>query len=164
MKILITGGKTATALKLIKAFDQASTILGDYGDAPSIKVNTYEFASLGPWNAEVLAHNLLTKCLDYGVEVLLPLYEAEIRAVSKSLLLFEEFGLKVLLPEPDQLDIFLNGTTTKQWAIFDQGTAVNTQLLDEAAISKALSAHLNGAYYFNVETGDFVLVSIADPQ
>lgn len=164
MKILITGGKTATALKLIKAFDQASIILGDYGDAPSIKVNTYEFASLGPWNAEVLAHNLLTKCLDYGVEVLLPLYEAEIKAVSKSLLLFEEFGLKVLLPEPDQLDTFLHGTATKQWAVFDQGVVVNAQLLDEEAISKALSVHLNGAYYFNDETGAFTLMTIQSPS
>lgn len=164
MKILITGGKTATSLKLTKAFDQASIILGDYGDAPSIKINAYEFASLGQWNAEVLAHNLLTKCLDHGVDVLLPLYEAEIKAVSKSLLLFEEFGLKVLLPAPDQLEELLDGAVTKQWGVFDQGIAVNKQLLEEEVISKALSANLSGAYYYDAETGDFVLISITNPQ
>lgn len=164
MKILITGGKTATSLKLTKAFDQAVIILGDYGDAPSIKVNAYEFVSLGPWNGEVLAHNLLTKCLDYSIDVLLPLYTAEIKAVSKSLLLFEEFGLKVLLPAPDQLDEFLDGKLTKQWGVFDNGMTINASLLDDEALSKALSANLNGAYYFDTETSGFALVSIADPQ
>ncbi|RWU03909.1 ATP-grasp domain-containing protein [Pedobacter chitinilyticus] len=156
MKILITGGKTATALKLIKAFDQASIILGDYGDAPSIKVNTYEFASLGPWNAEVLAHNLLTKCLDYGVEVLLPLYEAEIKAVSKSLLLFEEFGLKVLVPE----NPLLSSTKFTNWCVFDLGEMIYTS----AAIPVENSSDLNGVYSFDVETGSFALISIADPK
>ncbi|WP_343532124.1 hypothetical protein [Pedobacter sp.] len=164
MKILITGGKTATSLKLIKAFDRASIILGDYGDAPSIKVNAYEFASLGAWNAEVLAHNLLAKCLDHGVDVLLPLYEAEIEAVSKSLVLFEEFGLKVLLPEPEQLAVLLNGTATKQWAIFDKGVPISAELLDAEATSRALTANLNGAYYFNAETEAFTLVSIQNPS
>jgi len=156
LKILITGGKTATSLKLIKAFGQASIILGDYGDAPSIKVNTYEFASLGPWNAEVLAHNLLTKCLDYGIDVLLPLYEAEIKAVSKSLVLFEEFGLKVLVPENPQL----SSTKFKDWCVFAEGK----ETYASAAMQVENSNGLNGAYSFDVETGDFALISIADPQ
>ena len=156
MKILITGGKTATALKLIEAFDQASIILGDYGDAPSIKVNTYEFAGLGPWNAEVLAHNLLTKCLDYGVDMLLPLYEAEIKAVSKSLLLFEEFGLKVLLPENPQL----SSSKFKDWSIFAEGKVLYTSV----DIQIENSDGLNGAYSFDVETASFVLISITDPK
>lgn len=156
MKILITGGKTATALKLIKAFDNATIILGDYGDAPSIKVNTYEFASLGPWNAEVLAHNLLTKCLDYSVDMLLPLYEAEIQAVSKSLLLFEEFGLKVLSPENPQL----RSTKFKDWCVFVEGKVIYAS----ASIQIENSDGLNGAYAFDAETGGLVLISIADPR
>lgn len=156
MKILITGGKTATSLKLIKAFDQATIILGDYGDAPSIKMNTYEFASLGPWNGEVLAHNLLTKCLDFGVDVLIPLYEAEVMAVSKSLLLFEEFGLKVLLPENPRL----SSNKFKDWCVFKKGKMIYAS----AAIQIENSDGLNGAYYVNAETGDVVLISITDPQ
>lgn len=156
MKILITGGKTATSLKLTRAFDQAAIILGDYGDAPSIKVSAYEFASLGPWNAEVLAHNLLTKCLDYGVDVLLPLYEAEILAVSKALLLFEEFGLKVLLPENPQF----SSTRFKDWYVFEAGKLMYTT----TNIPVKNSDGLNGVYAFDTETGDFILISMANPN
>lgn len=156
MKILITGGKTATSLKLTKAFGDASIILGDYGDVPSIKVNAYDFASLGPWNVEVLAHNLLTKCLDYSVDVLLPLYEAEISAVSKSIILFEEFGLKVLLPENPQL----SSTKFKDWCVFAEGKVIYTSV----AIQVENGSGLNGAYSFDAETGNFALTSVADPQ
>ena len=93
MKILITGGKTVLALKLIKAFDGEEILLGDYGEMPSIATNSYSFVELGQWNADILAHNLLTKCLDKGVDILLPLYEAEIIALSKSLVLFFRFVL-----------------------------------------------------------------------
>lgn len=156
MKILITGGKTATALKLIKAFDNAEIILGDYGDMPNINTNIYSFAELGNWNTEVLAHNLLTKCLDNGVDVLLPLYEAEIIALSKSMVLFDEFGLKVLLPESPQL---IQGKF-KDWCIFDDGKLVYSSI--EIELNKC--ANLNGFYSFGNENKDFELISIPNPS
>jgi len=156
LKILITGGKTATALKLIKAFDNAEIILGDYGDMPNINTNIYSFAELGNWNAEVLAHNLLTKCLDNGVDVLLPLYEAEIIALSKSMVLFDEFGLKVLLPERPQL---IQGKF-KDWCIFDDGKLVYSSI--EIELNKC--TNLNGFYSFGNENKDFELISIPNPS
>ena len=153
MKILITGGKTATALKLIKAFNDAEILLGDYGDMPKINTHNYSFAELGNWNADVLAHNLLTKCLDNGVGVLLPLYEAEIIALSKSMVLFEEFGLKVLLPENPQLI----QTKFQDWCIFDQGKL----LYSSVDLQVSSSDSLNGAYSFFKE--NLTLISIPNP-
>lgn len=155
MKILITGGKTATALKLIKAFDSAEILLGDYGDMPKINTSSYSFAELGAWNGEVLAHNLLTKCLDKGIDVLLPLYEAEIVALSKSLVLFDEFGLKVLLPA----QIRINSQKFKDWCIFDSGKLIYAS----ADIEVNATTTLNGAYSFNAETKDLALMSISNP-
>lgn len=156
MKILITGGKTVTALKLIKAFEGAEILLGDYGDMPNINSNSSTFVGLGEWNATILAHNLLTKCLDNGVDILLPIYEAEIAALSKSLVLFDEFGLKVLLPENSQPSL----TKFKDWCVFDKGTIIYTSTNSNVEADNSL----NGAYSFDAETGELALISIANPS
>lgn len=156
MKILITGGKTATALKLIKAFNHDEILLGDYGDMPKISTSSYAFAELGQWNADVLAHNLLTKCLDKGVDMLLPLYEAEIEALSKSLVLFEEFGLKVLLPKNPEI----KQEKWKDCCVFDEGRLVYSS----TDIVLSGNENLNGAYSFYNENKDIVLISIPNPS
>ncbi|SOD11666.1 hypothetical protein [Pedobacter xixiisoli] len=156
MKILITGGKTATALKLIKAFNHDEILLGDYGDMPKISTSSYSFAELGKWNVDVLAHNLLTKCLDNGVELLLPIYEAEITALSKSLVLFDEFGIKVLVPENPQF----NPQKIKECCVFENGKLIYTS----SDIEIDESVDFNGAYTFDAETKEFALISIANSQ
>ncbi len=156
MKILITGAKTATALKLSKAFNQFEILLGDYGDLPQITTNSYALVDLGTWNEEVLAHNLLTKCLDYGVDLLLPLYESEIAAVAKSLVLFDEFNVEVLLNEHHHL----TQSSSKDWAIFRKG-----QLLFSSVSQLNASQYptLNGAYYLNEEKKETATIAIANP-
>lgn len=155
MKILITGGKTATALKLIKTFDGSEILLGDYGDMPNINTGSYSFIELGNWNAEVLAHNLLTKCLDHGIDMVLPLYGAEILALSKSMVLFDEFGLKVLLPENPQV----NSAKFKDWCVFENGKLLYASA--DMEVNEAIT--LNGAYTFDKETKDLALMSISNP-
>lgn len=158
MKILITGAKTATALKLIKAFGQYEVLLGDYGDLPNITTNTYSFVELGDWKADVLAHNLLTKCLDYQVDVLLPIYASEVVALVKSIVLFEEFGIKVLLP--DELE--LKPIDAKDWAVFDQGQLIFSTL--EVAPDRDKQTQLNGAYQMSFDGKLYATIAIDDPS
>lgn len=157
MKILITGGKTATALKLVKAFEGSEVVLGDYGEMPSIATGAYSFVELGLWNADVLAHNLLTKCLDYGVDMLVPLYEAEIAALAKSLVLFEEFGLNVLLPANPQC----KSSKIKDWLVFEKGKLLYSTA--ENNLDIAQQSTLNGVYALDAETAELSLVSITNP-
>lgn len=157
MKILITGGKTVTALKLTKAFEGSEVVLGDYGDIPRFATNAYSFVALGVWNADVLAHNLLTKCLDYGVDMLVPLYEAEINALAKSLVLFEEFGLNVLLPA----NPVYKSVKVTDWLVFDNGKLLYST--SENNLDLALQATLNGVYAIDAETKKLSLVSIKNP-
>jgi len=158
LKILITGAKTATALKITKAFNQFEILLGDYGDLPRITTNTYTFAELGVWNKDVLAHNLLTKCLDYGVDMLLPLYEAEVVAVAKSLVLFEEFNIDVLLTDGFEIE----HVSAKNWAIFHKGDLVFSTT--EVLLDPNLQSALNGAYYVNSDGLPHATITIADPS
>ena len=103
MKILITGGKSIQALKLVKAYPEDQVILADYGEMPSFPSATYRFISLGAQNDEVIAHNLLTICLDEAVDAIIPLHRLEADELLKSKILFDEYNITVITPLLDQL-------------------------------------------------------------
>ncbi|RYZ86460.1 MAG: hypothetical protein EOP04_13840 [Proteobacteria bacterium] len=103
MKILITGGKSAQALKLLKIYADDKVVLADYGEMPSLATPQYYFISLGKRNDDIIAHNLLNHCLDESAEAIFPLHDFEIGEVDKSRVLFEEFGIKVVIPDADQV-------------------------------------------------------------
>ncbi|WP_316840106.1 hypothetical protein [Pedobacter gandavensis] len=148
MKILITGGKSASALKLLKAFANHHILLADYGDMPTFSSAAYQMHSLGIRNDDTTAHTLLNNCLDENVEILLPIHDFEIEAVAKSMVLFEEFGIKVLLPQPGDLPKYLN--TEKQtgdWALYQDGVLQFPETVSEAQKELGLKEKLNGVFY-----------------
>lgn len=98
MKILITGGKSTTALKMLKSFDQHQLILADYGEVPLLFSKNYKLISLGEKNEDTLAHTLLNYCLNEGVDAVLPIEPFELEAVLKAEVLFNEFNIEVLRP------------------------------------------------------------------
>lgn len=85
------------------SFTDHEVILADYGEAPHFPSSSYRFISLGERNDDIVAHNLLTISLDQSVDALMPLHAFEVEQVSKSIVLFEEFSIEVLLPEKGQL-------------------------------------------------------------
>jgi len=103
MKILITGGKSVQALKLVTAYENDTVVLADYGEVPLFPSAKYQFLSLGERNDDVIAHNLLNHCLDLEVDALMPLYAFEIDQVAKAAILFAEFNIQVLIPEATRL-------------------------------------------------------------
>lgn len=158
MKILITAGKTATALKVTKAFTNSDIVLGDYGDMPSINTATYSLKALGNWNADVIAHNLLTKALDFGVDYILPLYIEEIEAVNKSIILFEEFGIEILTP--NYLDKPIKKTNSAAWAVFKKGELIFSSIANDLLAEKGIVLNLNGVYSFREQADNFDLVCL----
>ena len=111
MKILITGGKSALAFKLLKAFAQHQVVLADYGEVPTFSSGAYHFVSLGEKNEDAIAHNLLNTCLDEQIEAVLPIHKFEIEPIAKATVLFNEFNIEVLLPKMDQLAIYFDPQT-----------------------------------------------------
>lgn len=146
MKIIITGGKSAKSLKLLKAFEKEQVVLADYGEMPSFSSPQYTFFSLGERNDEIIAHNLLNTCLDEEADTLLPLYDFEVEAIAKSILLFKEYDINVLLPEALILsDYFKVPIPAPQgWAIFDKGRLLYSSL----PLQPADTAQLNGVFNF----------------
>lgn len=163
MKTLITGGKSAQALKLLKAFTGDEILLGDYGDMPSLSSAQYQFVSFGELNLDTIAHTLLNSCLDLGVDRLLPLRNFELEAVVKSAVLFEEFNIHILLPAMDNFASYpQTGAVDKQsWAVYDQGKLVYAAV-DNLALVTA-GATLNGAFYMDQTAEGFnpILFTVA---
>lgn len=96
MRILITGGKSAQAIKQANQFVNDSVILADYGDMPSFPSAKYKFLSLGERNDDIIAHNLLNHCLNEGVDAILALQDFEMAELRKSAVLFNEFNIEIL--------------------------------------------------------------------
>jgi hypothetical protein len=148
LKILITGGKSAATLKLLKAFADDHILLADYGDMPSFSSAAYQMHSLGERNDDITAHNLLNNCLDEGVEMILPLHTFEIDAVSRSIVLFEEFGISVLLPEIGKLDQYLSAVKQPgDWAIYRDGMLLFSSNPSDEQATLGKEAGLNGVFY-----------------
>ncbi|MBB2144436.1 hypothetical protein GM921_02990 [Pedobacter sp. LMG 31464] len=159
MKILITGGNSATALKLVKAFATYQVILADYGEVPSLTSSAYTLISLGEKNEDVLAHTLLNKCLDEGVDLILPIHNFEIEAVVKAETLFNEFNIQVLVPNREELDLYFNIASTLKtgdWVIYKSGEvlfASNSEVIPANNEQK----NLNGAFYITKDDTAFKL-------
>jgi len=147
---LITGGKSAGTLKLLKAFEGHEVILADYGDTPTFGSGAYTFISLGEAN-DAIAHNLMNTCLDHGVDCLLPLHAFEVSQVSKSLVLFEEFNITVLLPALLDLPKFFypqqDVDVKSPWAIFVKGDLKYPSDADESQRALGREHDLNGVFY-----------------
>ena len=150
MKILITGGKSAATLKLLKAFAGHEIVLADYGDIPSFPSANYTFITLGEVN-DAIAHNILNICLDYGIEMVLPLHEFEINHIAKSKVLFQEFNIAVLLPElTDIVKYFYPQADIKpgmNWYYFLDGQLQFPGNAAQSVLDLGREKELNGVFY-----------------
>lgn len=162
MKILLTGGKSAVALKLLKAFTNYQIVFADYGEVPRFASNDYQFISLGMKNEDVLAHTLLNNCLNEGVDGILPLHSFEVEALAKAKVLFEEFNISVLLPNINELPSHLkpeHNNKKDDWAIFIDGNVVFSTNNDYRTTDKVKNSKLNGAFYLH-ENNKLILLTI----
>jgi hypothetical protein len=159
LKILITGGKTATALKLQKAFSNEQVVLADYGDVPSFSNSSYQFLSLGQLNEDTIAHNLLNFCLDHEIDALLPLHKPAVEALAKADILFSEFNVQLIIPTIEQLETYLSALLTekKNWVIFLNGKIIHASQENEQLIALGEKENLTGAFYYNEAQGNIEL-------
>ena len=151
MKIIITGGKSAVALKLCKAFTGYDVILADYGEIPTVMLGSYQLISLGDKNEDTIAHQLLSCALDYGVDLILPLHLFEIEPLAKAGILFEEFNILLLLPPVNDLQNYnTEYGIKKQWTVFKLGEMLYSSMFFEQLSTLGLKNQLSGAFYIDV--------------
>jgi hypothetical protein len=153
LKILITGGNNAKALKLLKAFPTHFVLLADYGEVPVINTEQYAFTSLGILNKDSIAHILLNFCITEGIDSIIPLHDFEVEPLAKSAVLFSEYGIQVLLPHADTLSSYQSDEkkSFQNFAVFVGGECIFSSN-NEIFITQL---ELNGV--FGYDTADDVL-------
>ena len=150
MKVLITGGRSALALKMLKAFTQHQVVLADYGEMP----NSPRFISLGEKNEDTIAHTLLSNCLDQVIDMILPLHNFEISPLSKAKVLFDEFNVEILLPNDGNLNIYFDPLAAlkyEHWAVFRKGEVLFASMADKELVNFGKATCLNGVFYINYD-------------
>ncbi|MBB6238200.1 hypothetical protein HDC90_002829 [Pedobacter sp. AK013] len=149
MKILITGGNNAKALKLMKAFPSHFVLLADYGDVPGIITEKYAFSSLGLLNKDSIAHLLLNFCITEGIDCIIPLHDYEVEPLAKSAVLFGEYGIQVLLPNADVIADYLprEKQSFQNFAVYIHGDCIYSS--GENTVPQKLSSSFNGVFGFN---------------
>ncbi|TCD26245.1 hypothetical protein EZ456_14635 [Pedobacter psychrodurus] len=153
MKILITGGNNAKALKLMKAFPSHFVLLADYGDVPGIITENYAFSSLGLLNKDSIAHILLNFCITEAIDCIIPLHHYELEPLAKSAVLFGEYGIQVLLPNADVIADYLaeEKVTYQNFAVFIHGDQIFST--DGSLMPTNVSSELNGVFGYNNSDG-----------
>lgn len=94
MKILITAATSATAHQLKNKLHIADVILGDYTDLPAFMRKS--IIRLPNPAANTYAHEMLTLCLDNGIDTIYLLNTVEFEALAGSGQLFKEYNIEII--------------------------------------------------------------------
>jgi len=92
MNILITAATSAEAHKLKNQLANDTIILGDYTELPAFM----KIIKLPNPASMSYAHEMLTLCLDKGIEKVYALGEEEQRLLSEAEQLFVEYGIELV--------------------------------------------------------------------
>lgn len=114
MNILISAASTSQAHQLLRFLNTTDKVfLADYVDLPHFNTPDKSFIRIPSTNSSSFSHLLLTTCLDLGIDVVYPLRTAEVLALSESRQLFEEYDIKVIVPQTTEIDQFLSDKVQK---------------------------------------------------
>lgn len=102
-KILITYATRPLGIRVVNALTEKYDLIQSTSDeVPSVFANKY--ISIPKGVNPTFAHELLKIAIDKGVNYILPLGLEEVRTLSTSLVLFEEYEIKVLCPSLAELE------------------------------------------------------------
>lgn len=111
MNILITAAATVQAYQLQRSLNinsNDSVFLADSEDLPQILLKDKSFVKIPSGDSASFAHLLLTICLDNTIETVYPLRRAEVLALAEARQLFDEYGIKVMVPGKNEIVFFLH--------------------------------------------------------
>lgn len=126
--ILITSGTTSLALRLKNILsDKYNVILSTSAEIPSVMKNHY--LQLPNDSSPIFVHELLKLALSNNIIYVLPLIGSEILILSQNKVLFEEYNIKLLIPNNslmDTLDTISTVDKSMELALLDNGTDLIT--------------------------------------
>ena len=96
MSTLITSANSAAAYQLKSKLNADEVILGDYEELPALMVKSGKIIQLPNPKSASYSHQMLTLCLDKGIQTVYPLREEEATLLKESDQLFREYDINIL--------------------------------------------------------------------
>lgn len=103
MVALITGAASAAAFRIKRLLDFDRVIFADHLDLPQSIFKETRFLQIPAGTSSSFAHQLLKLCLDNQVDMVFPLRKDELQPLAEAKVLFGEYGIRLVVPEPEQL-------------------------------------------------------------
>lgn len=151
-KILITAGTSALAFRLKNNLsNQFTFVLGESDEIPSVLKNQY--IQTPKDSSPSFVHEILKIALDNNINKVIPLRDTEIIKLSKSLTIFEEYGISILIPESATLsDIktLSNPDKSIPLSLLDHGT--------DLISGNKTNLEMSGLVSISDEGNDFILI------
>ena len=95
MSILITSANSAAAYQLKSKLNVDEVILGDYEELPALMLKSGKMIQLPNPKSASYSHQMLTLCLDKGIETVYPLRDEEATLLRESDQLFREYEINI---------------------------------------------------------------------
>lgn len=97
VNILITAANSAPAYKLKNQLSSDYVVMGDHLDLPDFMLKPGKLIRLPDPQSPSYTHEMLTLCLDMGVDNVYLFREPEITLLLKAETLFNEYNIKILV-------------------------------------------------------------------
>jgi hypothetical protein len=95
VSILITSANSAAAYQLKSKLNVDEVILGDYEELPALMVKSGAMIKLPSPKSASYSHQMLTLCLDKGIQTVYPLREEEAILLKEAKQLFKEYDINI---------------------------------------------------------------------
>ncbi|HXI00291.1 MAG TPA: hypothetical protein VNI52_08470 [Sphingobacteriaceae bacterium] len=132
MPVLITGAAAAGAHRLQRTLGIPEVIFADQEDLPKALFNQTRFIQIPNGGSATFAHQLLTLCLDHSINMVFPLRRGELKPLSESKKLFEEYGIQIVIPDAEVLDALTHNSASvgEEIIVLNQGMVLSGQFLE----------------------------------
>lgn len=131
MAVLITGAASAAAFRIRRMLEFDEVIFADHLDLPQAIFKETRFINIPGGNSASYAHQLLKICLDNQIEFILPLRLVELRPLSEAKILFEEYGIKVVVPDTQALgQVPVSGKAGSDFIVLSDGMILGGKFME----------------------------------
>lgn len=103
-RVLITSGISAFSQRVAKLFPDGELFFADSSPIPAPFIKSGKHIPIPSPEKATFIHEVLKICLDLSITKLLPLKEGELMPLAKSIALFEEYGVSILVPSVESLN------------------------------------------------------------
>jgi|GEM_PF-1174706 len=136
--VLITGATDALSQRIVRNLQQGYVIyFADAQPIPEVMLKSGKYFQIQQAMLPAFAHELLSLALDKEIELIIPLREKEIAVLSSCKILFEEYGINLVVPsalELAELSFIVNPPASLTPSVWLNGNCLSTNNVHPVAV------------------------------